>query len=47
MGQTFVGNGQFSFNVTNVGQVQMTTNTLAGINHTGKITYSAMALLNA
>lgn len=46
MGQQFVGNGQFSFNITNVGQVQMSTNTLSGINHAGKITYSASSLLN-
>lgn len=42
----YAGNGQFSFNMTNVGQVQITTNTLAGINHTGHLSYSATALLN-
>jgi hypothetical protein len=46
LGQQFVGNGQFSFTMTNVGQIQITTNTLAGINHQGKLGYSATALLN-
>ncbi len=46
VGQQYVANGEISFSVTNVGQVQFTTNTLAGINHAGKISYSATALLN-
>ena len=46
MEQTFAGNGQFSFSVTNTGQVQMTTNTLAGVSHAGKLSFSATALLN-
>jgi len=35
------------FNVTDLGQVQFTTQTLTGINHTGTISYRALAILNA
>lgn len=41
----FIGDGQISFTITDTGQVQLTTEALSGINHTGKITYSAQALL--
>ncbi len=40
-----VGNGQISFAVTDVGQVQLNVAALAGINHTGNLSYSATALL--
>lgn len=42
-----VGDGQITFNITDTGQVQFTTATLGGINHTGLITYTAQALLNS
>lgn len=34
------------FNITNVGQVQLTTSTLAGTNHEGFITFAAQAYQN-
>lgn len=39
------GDALISFYVTDVGQVQFTTTTLAGSNHTGKLSYTAKALL--
>lgn len=43
--RSYVGNGQISFTITDTGQVQLNTVALAGINHTGVITYAAQALL--
>lgn len=36
--------GGITFTVTDAGQVQFTTNTLAGTGHSGKLSYSAKAL---
>ncbi len=44
-GRQYVGNGQISFTVKDTGQVQLNVSALAGINHSGKISYSAQALL--
>lgn len=44
-GQQFVGTNQETFNVTDIGQVQISLNSLAGINHAGRITYSGKAIL--
>lgn len=41
------GNASISFNVTDTGQVQFSTETLGGINHNGVITYAGMALQNS
>jgi len=40
----FVGDADVTFDVTDTGQVQLSTTTIAGINHAGRITYSAKAL---
>lgn len=40
-----VGNGSITFSMTDAGQIQFSTATLAGINHTGKITATAQAVL--
>ena len=45
VGRQYVGDGSITFNVTDTGQVQFTTTTLSGINHTGQLSYSAVALL--
>ncbi len=39
-------NGQISFSITNTGQVQFTTTTIAGTSHAGFITFTAQSLLN-
>ena len=41
------GDGKILFNITDTGQVQFTTTTLAGTGHTGILSYSAKALLNS
>lgn len=46
-GQQATGDAQITFIVTDSGQVQFTTATLSGINHTGSLTYSAQATLQA
>lgn len=43
----YVGDAQVTFNITDVGQVQFSSVLLAGTGHSGKITYTAQALLNA
>lgn len=45
MGQQFIGDGDIEFNITDVGQVQMSTTALTGTNHVGKLSYTAAALL--
>ncbi len=40
----YVGDGQITFAISDLGQVSFTTTTLAGINHTMRISYSAKAL---
>jgi len=44
-GQTANGNASISFYVTDIGQVQFTTTTLAGTNHMGTIWYAAQATI--
>lgn len=41
----YAANGQISFTITDTGQVQLNTIALAGLNHTGKLVYSAQAFL--
>lgn len=41
------GNGFIDFNIIDTGQVQFSTTALAGINHAGKISYTAVALLQS
>lgn len=43
----FVGNGQITFSITDAGQVRFTTATLAGTSHTGRLSYSGVALLQS
>lgn len=38
--------GSITFNITNTGQVQFTTSTIAGTSHTGFITFTAQSLQN-
>jgi hypothetical protein len=44
--QQKAGEADISFTVTDLGQVQFSTTALTGINHTGKISYRAVAVLN-
>lgn len=44
LSQSTLGNGQISFTMTDTGQMQFQTNTLAGTDHTGVITFSATAM---
>lgn len=46
VGRQTIGDGQVTFTVTDSGQVQISTLAMAGVNHTGKITYLAQALQN-
>lgn len=45
--RSFTGDGKISFDITNTGQVRLSTETLGGINHAGILTYSANALENS
>lgn len=45
VGRIANGDASVTFNVTDTGQVQISTLTLAGINHVGKIAYSGTAFL--
>lgn len=47
LNQVFTGDASITFNVTDTGQVQFSTTSIAGTSHVGSITYSATALLNA
>jgi hypothetical protein len=42
--QSFVGNAQVTFTVTDAGQVEITTETLAGSNHSGTVGFVAQVL---
>jgi hypothetical protein len=44
--RSYVGNASITFKITDTGQVTFTTTTLTGINHTGLISYRAIAVLN-
>lgn len=43
----YAGDAQITFNVTDLGQIEFTTTALTGINHTGKISFRALAILNS
>lgn len=43
----YTGDAQITFNITDVGQVQFSTTSLAGSNHEGTLTYTAQSLLNS
>lgn len=45
--RSVVGDGQITFSITDTGQLQFTTAAIAGASHTGKITYTAKALLQS
>ena len=45
--RTGVGDAFIDFDITNTGQVRYTTSTLAGINHTGRITFRALSVLQS
>lgn len=47
MVRDYVGDGQITFNITDTGQVQFSTTALAGINHEGRISFVAQALLQS
>ena len=47
MSQDRVGDGQITFNFTDLGQVQYTCGVIAGAGHTGKIILSAKAILQS
>jgi hypothetical protein len=40
------GDGKINFNITDLGQIQFSTQPLTGINHTGIISYRALSILN-
>lgn len=42
----FVGDGRISFSITDIGQVRFTTEEVTGINHTGLLSFRAIAILN-
>ena len=44
--RVFQGEGQITFSITDLGQIQFSTNTLPGINHTGIVSYRAISILN-
>lgn len=46
MGRMGEGDADITFSVTDLGQIQFTTNTVNGINHVGIISYRALAILN-
>lgn len=41
----FIGNANITFNITDVGQIQFSTTSLAGTSFAGSITYQAKAIL--
>lgn len=47
MSQDLIGDGKIAFNITDLGQVQFTATALAGTSHTGKIIFSAKAILQS
>jgi hypothetical protein len=40
------GDGKITFNITDLGQIQFSTQALTGIDHTGIISFRALAILN-
>jgi hypothetical protein len=45
--RTYEGEGQISFIITDLGQIQFSTTPLTGINHTGIVSYRAISILNS
>lgn len=43
--RTFASDAKIEFNITDLGQVQFSTTPISGINHTGSISYRAIAIL--
>jgi hypothetical protein len=43
----FIGDGKIDFIMADTGQMEFTTSALPGINHVGKITYTAQAVLQS
>lgn len=39
----YIGDGKITFNITDAGQVQFSTTTMGGINHSARIAYAAQA----
>ena len=46
VGRMGEGDANVTFTVTDLGQIRITTETLPGINHTGILSYRALAILN-
>lgn len=42
----FVGDAKISFNITDIGQMRFSTKELSGINHSGVLSFRAIAILN-
>ncbi len=47
IGRAGIGDAQIDFNVTDLGQVQFSTQAITGINHTGIVSYRALSILNS
>jgi hypothetical protein len=45
--RTYEGEGQVTFLMTDLGQIQFSTTPLTGVNHTGIISYRAISILNS
>lgn len=45
--QQKAGSGKITFSITDLGQLRFSTTALTGINHTGILTYRALAVLNS
>lgn len=45
--RSFTGDASILFNITDTGQIQFSTTALGGLNHTGRISYAANALLQS
>lgn len=46
IGRSGEGDAEVTFTVTDLGQVQLTTTAISGINHTGILSYRAITILN-
>lgn len=47
LGRRGLGDGSIDFSISDVGQISFTTGTLAGINHTGNLTFVAQSVLQS
>jgi hypothetical protein len=45
--RTGTGDGKISFDITNLGQIRFTTEAITGSNHTGYISFRALAVLSS